>query len=148
MDGTADPGNHRRHARAQVKDKMAALEERKTALEAKLQDTDEETVLIHLEMGRYYRQQVAALAEALSDPAYRTEAVAIIRTLVDQIVLIPTEIDGKKTMAIDLHGELVGILSLASNAKKPLSESDFSIESIKLVAGARIGLDRTHARVR
>ena len=82
------------------------------------------------EMGRFYRQQVAALSEALSNPAYRTEAVAIIRTLVDQIVLTPAEINGKKTMAIDLHGKLAGILSLASNAKKPLSESDFSVKSI------------------
>lgn len=58
-----------------------------------------------------------ALTEALSDPNYRTEAVAIIRTLVDKIVLTSADIDGKKTMAIDLHGALAGILSLASNAK-------------------------------
>jgi hypothetical protein len=43
---------------------------------------------------------------------------------------------------VDLYGELAGILSLASNAKKPLKESDFSVESIKLVAGARNRLCR------
>lgn len=107
------------------------------SLEDKLENAEEEPVLIHPEMGRYYREQVTALSEALGDEAYRTEAVAIIRTLVDKIVLTPAEIDGKKTVVIDLHGQLAGILSLASNAEKPLDENDFSVESIKLVAGAR-----------
>ena len=121
----------------QVKDKMAALESRKAELEDKLANAEEEPVLIHPEMGRYYHEQVTALSEALADEAYRTEAVAIIRTLVDKIVLTPAEIEGKKTVVIDLQGALAGILSLASNAEKPLQESDFSIESIKLVAGER-----------
>jgi hypothetical protein len=129
---------------AQVKDKMGQLEARKIELEAKLEDGEEETVLIHPEMGGYYRDQVAALSEALGDEDYRAEAVAIIRTLVDKVVLTPTEIDGKRTVAIDLYGELAGILSLASNAKKPLKESDFCVESIKLVAGARNHLCRTN----
>jgi DNA invertase Pin-like site-specific DNA recombinase len=130
---------------AQVKDKMGQLEARKIELEAKLEDGEEETVLIHPEMGRYYRDQVAALSEALGDEDYRAEAVAIIRTLVDKVVLTPIEFDGKKTVAIDLHGELAGILSLASNAKKPLKESDFCVESIKLVAG--VGFEPTTFRL-
>ena len=40
---------------------------RKIELEAMLEDGEEETVLIHPEMGRYYRNQVSALSEALSD---------------------------------------------------------------------------------
>jgi site-specific DNA recombinase len=36
-----------------------------------------------------------------------------------------------------LHGHLASILSLATNAKKPLGESGFFVESVKLVAGAR-----------
>jgi len=55
----------------------------------------------------------------------------------DKIILTPAEIDGKNTALVDLQGALAGILSLASNAEKPLQESDFSIESIKLIARAR-----------
>jgi len=44
---------------------------------------------------------------------------------------------------VDLHGHLAGILSLAMKAKKPLSESGFPVESIKLVAGTRNHLYRT-----
>jgi hypothetical protein len=113
-----------------VPDKMGQLEARKIELEAKLEDGEEETVLIHPEMGRYYRDQVAALSEALGDEDYRAEAVGIIRTLVDKVVLTPTEIEGKKTVAIDLYGEFAGLLSLAPK-KKPLKKSDFSVESIK-----------------
>ncbi len=122
----------------QVRDRMWEIDARQKELEAFLANAKEEPVLIHPEMGRYYREQVTALSEALGDEAYRTEAVAIIRSLVDKIVLTPTEIDGKKTVVIDLHGELAGILSLASNAEKPLDENDFSVEFIKLVAGEGI----------
>ena len=56
---------------------MAALEARMAELEDKLENAEEEPVLIHPEMGRYYREQVTALSIALGDEAYRTEAVAI-----------------------------------------------------------------------
>jgi hypothetical protein len=85
----------------------------------------------------YYRDQVAQLREALSGNSH-AEATELIRKLIDRIVLTPVEEEhGHKTLSIDLHGHLAGILSLASKARKPLSESGFPVESIKLVAGAR-----------
>ena len=54
----------------------------------------------------------------------------------------------RKTLSIDLHGRLAGILSLATKAKKPLGESIFPVEPIKLVAGARNHLYRTTLRRR
>ncbi|MGR3344305.1 MAG: hypothetical protein ACU0DI_13990 [Paracoccaceae bacterium] len=62
-----------------------------------------------------------------ADVRHRTKVAAIIRTLVDKIVLAPAEIDGKKTCVIDLHGQLAGILSLASNTEKPLDENEYPI---------------------
>lgn len=88
-------------------------------------------------MAKAYRDQVAQLCEALNEQSRRAEAVELIRSLVDKIVLTPIKIDGKKTLKIDLHGHLAGILSLSANTKKPLTESDFFVESIKMVAGAR-----------
>mgnify|MGYP001547670045 CR=1 FL=1 len=62
----------------------------------------------------------------------------------NRIVLTPVEDEkGRKTLSIDLHGHLAGILSLATKAKRPLGESGFPVESIKLVAGARGHLYRT-----
>lgn len=120
-----------------VKDRMWELENRKTELEQLVANTEEEPVLVHPAMAKVYRDQVAQLCEALNEENRRAEAVDLIRSLVDKIVLTPVEIDSKKTFEIDLHGHLAGILSLSAQTKKPLKESDFSVESIKMVAGAR-----------
>lgn len=127
---------------AKVKDKMWALENEKADLSTKLADSQEEPVLIHPNMAATYRDQVAALHEALNEPDSRAEAVDVIRSLVDKIVLTPATIDGKDTLAIDLQGHLAGILSLSTKTKKPLKESDFSVESTKLVAGTGFEFDR------
>ena len=58
-------------------------------------------------------------------------------TLIDRIVLTPIEHEGRKTLSIDLHGHIAGILAMAANTKKPPQKDGFSEESIKLVAGAR-----------
>ena len=119
-----------------VKDRMAALEARQKELEALIASTEEEPVLIHPNMANVYKEKVGRLTEALTDDKRRAEAVEIIRGLIDKIALTPVEEDGKATMAVDLHGALAGMLSLAAQTKKPLKESDFSKESTKLVAGA------------
>jgi hypothetical protein len=63
--------------------------------------------------------------------------VSIIRKLVDKVVLTPVaDEEGRKSLTIDLHGHLAGILSLATKAKRPLSESGLPVEYTKLVAGA------------
>ena len=122
---------------SQVKDKMGQLEARKGDLEAQLEGAKEEPVLLHPNMASYYREQISQLREALTDEDHRTEAAAIIRNLIDRIVLTPVEHKGRKTLSIDLHGHIAGILAMAANTKKPPQKDGFSEESIKLVAGAR-----------
>ena len=84
-------------------------------------------------MAGYYRQQVAALSEALNAEENRAEAADLIRSLVDRIELSPNE-QGK--LDIDLFGDLAGILSMAANKNRPLDESDPSVVQVKMVAGA------------
>jgi site-specific DNA recombinase len=120
---------------SRVKDKMTDLENRKAELESRLKDGEDTPVLIHPNMAGYYRNQVAQLREALRGNG-QAEATDLIRKLVDRIVLTPVEDEqGRKSLSIDLHGHLAGILSLATKAGKPLSESGFPVESTKLVAG-------------
>ena len=64
-------------------------------------------------MGERYRRQVKGLIDALNEPDGRTEAAELIRTLVDRIVFSPEE-GSPKRATLDLHGDLAGILSLAS----------------------------------
>lgn len=126
---------------AQVKDRMAALEARKEELERLLSEQDEPVTLLHPNMAAHYRQEVAKLHSALTDEKHRVEAVEIIRSLVDRIVLTLDKDGKRKTMAVDLQGHLAGILSLAAQTKKPPQEGGSS-KSMKLVAGRRSAFDR------
>jgi site-specific DNA recombinase len=59
-------------------------------------------VPLHPNLSRPYREKVAALHELLADETTRTEAVEIIRSLIDRIILWPAESGA-------LEVELVGI---------------------------------------
>ena len=67
------------------------------------------------------------MIEALNEPSRRTEAAELIRALVDRIVFSP---GNPKRAALDLHGDLAGILGLVleTGGKPPVTT---------MVAGAR-----------
>jgi site-specific DNA recombinase len=120
---------------AEVKDDLARISARGEELEALLEGTTEEQVLLHPTMATRYREQVANLAAVLNSEEHRAEAADLLRSLVDRIVIqTPNE---KGRLEIDLHGDLAGILTLASNKKDgPLEASDPSVQQVKMVAGA------------
>jgi site-specific DNA recombinase len=119
---------------AEIKDDLARIATRRDELEAQLATMDEQPVLLHPNMAGYYRDQVAALAEALNDEQSRAEAAEIIRSLVERIELSPND---EGALEIDLHGDLAGILTMAANKDRPLEASDPSVQQVKMVAGAR-----------
>ncbi len=59
----------------------------------------------------------------------RAEAFDLIRSLVDEIVLVP--IDGE--LKIELKGDLAGILELCSESKSPSRLSPERLEQFKLM---------------
>ncbi len=130
---------------AEVKDDLARVAARREELEAMLDGTKEEPVLLHPQMAGHYRQQVAKLVSVLNDDANRAEAADIIRSLVDRITLTPNS-DGK--LDIDLFGDLAGILALAANKDRPLDESDPSVRQVKVVAGAGFSQGRKKSELR
>jgi site-specific DNA recombinase len=132
-------------AGTQVKDRMAALENRKTELERKLNETDEPQALLHPNMALHYRLEVSRLHEALADDAHRDEAVEITRALVDAIVLTPVVADGRQTTAIDIRGHMAGILALAAKTKKPPRKDGNFEFCVFLVAG--VGFEPTTFRL-
>jgi len=73
------------------------------------------------------------LFAALSDEQLKDEASGVIRSLIDKIILSPSE---GKTMGITLVGDLAGLLSVATKATNPLPESDILLMQVKMVAGA------------
>jgi len=80
-------------------------------------------------MAQRYRQEVGRLREAFNHPEHRTEAATLLRSLVDKVVLTPN--GSKKPLTIDLHGDLAGILTIATGRQKRIPESDMLIQQIR-----------------
>ena len=121
---------------AQVKDRIAALEQRKSMLMRELSDTKPVPVSLHPNMAELYSQAVGELREALLCEDKRDQAARIVRELIECIELTPIELEGKKTFAVRLIGRLAGILGLATESTGPLEESDPAVGVAKVVAGA------------
>ncbi|WP_183267562.1 recombinase family protein [Acidocella aromatica] len=124
-----------------VKDEMIALEAREDELHALLASRPEAEPSLHPNLATIYREKVAALHEALADPATKDEAFNIIRTLIDEVRLVPE--DGQ--LRVEIRGALAGILALSvQNDKTARVHPDGSVsvlvEQMKLVAGARFEL--------
>jgi site-specific DNA recombinase len=120
-----------------LKQELVTLEARQLTLQHELAATDAPAPLFHPNLAEVYRQRVERLHNSLRDPATRDEAFALIRSLIEEIRLIPE--NGK--LRVELRGELAGILALAAHSKKPdgLTAAGLAAQ-IKMVAGAGCGL--------
>jgi len=127
---------------SEVKDDLAGIVMRREELETLLAGTKEEPVLLHPNMAAQYRKQVANLAQVLNREENRSEAAALLRSLVDRIELRPNQ-QGK--LEIDLYGDLAGILTLAGKKDRPLDQNDQSVQQVKMVAG--VGFEPTTFRL-
>ena len=119
-----------------MKDRMTGLESRKQEIESHLAmaASSPSSLRLHPKLAEVYRDKVAHLEEALYEPATKTEAMAIIRGLVDKIVLTPFD-DGMKA---ELHGDLARILAFSDDAEKDqLPGSGEPGSQLSVVAGAR-----------
>jgi site-specific DNA recombinase len=119
-----------------LKTELKSLEGRQGELERALAVATAPAPLIHPNLAEIYRQRVAALHEALHDAGSRDEAFDVIRSLIDEIRLVPA--DGE--LRIEIKGELAGVLELCqqANGKKPGDLSTAGLaEQIKMVAGKR-----------
>lgn len=97
--------------------------------------------LVHPTMALRYRREVENLRNALDRNDGRGEAAEHPRGLIEKIVLTPE--DGREDLRIDLHGDLAGILTVASQKQARhgtrANGKASGPNKIKLVAGARSG---------
>ncbi len=117
-----------------MKERMNGFDARKAELRRLLDTTDEAPVLLHPNMAMRYRQEVNALVKALNDDDHRGKAAEIIRSLIDKIVVEP-EADGDGVV-ITVHGDLPGILNMASD-KKDDEHTEDQIKQIRLITGLK-----------
>lgn len=128
MDGYASP---------KLKSEMDANLARQDELKRLIDGTAEAPVLLHPTMSERYRTEVVNLVAALNDDSKRHEATELIRSLIDNVVVTPS---GLYAMTIDVHGDIAGILNVASptNGRKD-NEPDF--RQIRLMLGASTAAD-------
>src|SRR5215469_796663 len=115
-----------------LKQELTNLEARQLVLKRELAEATAPAPLLHPNLAEVYRQRVEHLHEALRDHDAGDEAFELIRSLIDEIRLVP---DGGQ-LHVELRGELAGILALAANGLKPgdLSATGRA-HQIKMVAG-------------
>ncbi|WP_294535228.1 recombinase family protein [uncultured Rhodoblastus sp.] len=103
-------------AAERINAKMVELEQRKKQLEQKVAEAGEAAPLLHPEMATFYRREIEQLHNALADEdeTHRLEALEIIRSLIDAIILTP---DGDGALKVEVRGDLAGILTIASASK-------------------------------
>jgi site-specific DNA recombinase len=114
-----------------LKAEWDALQERKTALQAKLDAADTAPPLLHPSMADLYRSKVEELASALQREDTRLEAAEMVRGLIDSIVLIPDA----GQLRIELRGNLTAMLTAAQQTKRSPESGDL-IVPVQMVAGA------------
>jgi len=119
-----------------MRDELASLENRKLELATAVSAAPAKAVRLHPNLAQIYRDKVARLHEELNRPELREEASAAIRSLIEEVRLVPVE--GK--LEIELAGALAGILALASNNPRRTGRG----LQVTLVAGARNHLYRTN----
>ena len=94
--------------------RLTELETRRKQIDAELATAVVAApVTLHPNAAGLYAARVGELETALNDPDLIVEATRTIRSLVQQIVLTPDEAS-TNGLAVDLHGDLALILSLAS----------------------------------
>ena len=112
-----------------MKDELLELEERKAALEKTLSEAPATAPALHPAMADVYRERVERLHAELDRPDIRAQAIEILRSLIEEIRLVPE--NGR--LEIEVVGDLAGILALGPNDKRPIGGADGA--QVTLVAG-------------
>ena len=124
--------------------KLNELEAERARLGNALDAAPADKPLLHPNLAAIYRARVENLQAVLSDLDHGQEAFDVVRSLTEEVRIIPTGDE----LTIELSGELVGILALAETAKNASSSPQDKALQIKMVAGARSHLYRTELALR
>src|SRR5262249_24456705 len=117
--------------------KLDELESRKAVLEAGLAAAPPPAPRLHPNLAEIYRRKVADLHAALAERETQTEALEILRGLIERVVLHPVETG----FEIELVGEIAAMIDLRAQATAAGPTGSVVPEmyrsSVKVVAGAR-----------
>ncbi len=117
---------------AAMSTELERLEKRKVALHDVLVNHRPTPPRLHPRLADVYKAKVADLHAALNEPAIRTEAAEILRTLIEAVRLVPE--DGH--LAIELEGDLAAILTLGRGHDPRRLAELAQMQKAPLISGA------------
>lgn len=113
--------------------RLAELEGRRVAIEAALASEPPDNVVeLHPTFAGSYRARVADLERSLAREDTRAEAAALLRALIDRVIVRPTGRRGE--WSVELVGKLTGLLALAAG-DRPQDPASM----LMVVAEVRVG---------
>ena len=125
--------------------RISELEARIKELEAaQARQVDPTPVLMHPNLADAYHRKLGKLTEMLNDPVFASEAIPLIRELIDRVDLRHTP----EGWEVVLHGQLAALFNVALSDKKqahPVTDEPCFISSMKVVAG--VGFEPTTFRL-
>jgi len=126
-----------------IRARLAELESRKAALAAEVVKEAPTPVRLHPNLSELYRQKVADLHLALADPQIGSEALSLLRSLIERIVVRPLPEGGFELEIVGAIAAMVGLGQSGADNKKAAQRAAVSAVdecSVKVVAGARFEL--------
>jgi site-specific DNA recombinase len=119
--------------------KLDELEQHKLKLESAIASTSAAAPRLHPNLAEIYRKKVDNLQEALSDPETRSEAIEILRGLIERVAVSAAE----EGFTIELVGEIANMVGLSSGSEGRKVGPYRS--SVKVVAA--VGFEPTNLQV-
>ena len=113
-----------------LQQRLDELEARKAEFATRLTAPAPPPVRLHPNLAQLYRERVAELHNALIKPEMRTEALELIRGLIERVELHPNT-DGFR---IELIGEIPNMATLSTGTAESVG-SELRRASVKVVAG-------------
>jgi site-specific DNA recombinase len=109
--------------------KLDQLEQHKARLESEIDGAPAAAPRLHPNLAELYRKKVASLQDALTDPATQTEALEILRGLIERASVRTRE----NAFEIELVGEIANMVQLSAGSES-LGKDPYR-SSVKVVAG-------------
>jgi site-specific DNA recombinase len=119
--------------------KLDKLEQTKARLQCEIEGAPAPSTRLHPNLAELYRKKVASLQDALVDPVTKTEALEILRSLINRVSVSA----GETGFTIELVGEIANMVRLSAGAESLGNEPYRS--SVKVVAG--VGFEPTTFRL-
>ena len=94
--------------------RLKEMECRRAQLEQEMASASAPPIRFHPKLAQIYRRKVERLQNALSDPEIRDEAVEVLRSLLEAVIIAPTEAG----LEIEIVGDIAHMIEMGMEAKQ------------------------------